>query len=181
MKILFVYPRFERHAQAHPELLQYVPMDEYLGSPSLGMACLAAVTPAHWEIEFRDDRLVAADTPTDADLVALSFFTAAASRALELAAYFRQRGTRTVAGGLFTTAMPDVVLPHVDAVVVGVGDGAWKQLLADWEAGAMKPRHTRVPVPLASSRCPSCRCTSTARGATSTPTTTRCSSRAGAR
>ena len=33
MKVLFVYPRFERHAQAHPELLQYVPMNEYLGSP----------------------------------------------------------------------------------------------------------------------------------------------------
>lgn len=148
MKVLFVYPRFERHAQAHPELLTYVPMDEYLGSPSLGMACLAAVTPAHWEVEFRDDRLTPADTPTDADLVALSFFTAAATRALELADYFRQQGKKTVAGGLFTTAMPDVVKPHVDAVVVGEGEGAWRQLLADFEAGALKPRYERVPVPL---------------------------------
>lgn len=148
MKVLFVYPRFERHAQAHPELLTYVPMDEYLGSPSLGMACLAAVTPAHWEVEFRDDRLTPADTPTDADLVALSFFTAAATRALELADYFRQQGKKTVAGGLFTTAMPDVVKPHVDAVVVGEGEGAWRQLLADFELGALKPRYERVPVPL---------------------------------
>lgn len=148
MKVLFVYPRFERHAQAHPELLQYVPMDEYLGSPSLGMACLAAVTPPHWEVEFRDDRLVPADAPTDADLVALSFFTAAATRALELADFFRQQGKTTVAGGLFTTAMPDVVQPHVDAVVIGEGEGAWRQLLADFEAGALKPRYTRVPVPL---------------------------------
>jgi radical SAM superfamily enzyme YgiQ (UPF0313 family) len=148
MKLLFVYPRFERHAQVHPELLEYVPMDEYLGSPSLGMACLAAVTPAHWEIEFRDDRLVAADIPTDADLVALSFFTAAASRALELADYFKAQGKTTVAGGLFTTAMPDIVQPHVDATVVGEGEGAWMQLLKDFEAGAVKPRYTRIPVPL---------------------------------
>jgi radical SAM superfamily enzyme YgiQ (UPF0313 family) len=148
MKLLFVYPRFERHAQAHPELLTYVPMNEYLGSPSLGMACLAAVTPPHWEIEFRDDRLEAADYPTDADLVALSFFTAAATRGLELADYFKGQGKTTVAGGLFTTAMPDEVQPHVDSLVVGEGEGAWIQLLRDLEAGQLKPRYERVELPL---------------------------------
>lgn len=142
MKVLFVYPRFERHADSHPELRRFVPMNEYLGSPSLGIATMAAITPAHWEVEFRDDRVVDGGAPTDADLVALSFFTPAATRALELADHFRAEGHTVVAGGIFPTAMPDVVQGHVDAVVVGEGEASWPRLLADFEAGALRPRYT---------------------------------------
>ena len=92
MKVKFVYPRFQRHAEAHPELLAHVPCNEYFGPPSLGIACLAAVTPPDWEIEFRDDRLEDVGLDDDVDLVALSFFTAAARRGLELADAFRARG-----------------------------------------------------------------------------------------
>lgn len=31
MKVLFVYPRFQRHAEANPELHDIVPMNEYVG------------------------------------------------------------------------------------------------------------------------------------------------------
>lgn len=52
MKVLFVYPGFQRHADDNPELHDVVPMNKYLGSPSLGIASLAALTPAGWEIEY---------------------------------------------------------------------------------------------------------------------------------
>lgn len=148
MKILFVYPKFARHAEANPELLKFVPMNEYLGSPSLGIASIAAVTPKDVTIEFRDDRVEPANHPTDADLVALSFFTAAAKRALELADYFRSIGKTVVAGGIFPTMMPDEVQPHVDAVVVGEGEEPWPRVLADFRAGALKPRYTAGPADL---------------------------------
>jgi radical SAM superfamily enzyme YgiQ (UPF0313 family) len=154
MKILFVYPRFQRHAQAHPELLDVVPMNEYLGSPSLGIACLAAVTPPHVTIELRDDRLTPADRPTDADLVAFSFFTPAATRAFELARYFRAQGKPTVAGGVFPTAMPDVAAEHFDCVVEGEGEGAWLALLKDYEGGELKPRYTAQARPVESLPAP---------------------------
>ena len=140
-KILFVYPAFERHADAHPELREYVPCDEYLGSPSLGIASVAAMTPAGWTMEYRDDRVTPADTPTDADIVALSFFTPAATRALKLADYFRECGKTVVAGGIFPTMMPREVAPHVDAVVVGEGEGVWGQLLSDAVAGDLRPMY----------------------------------------
>ena len=148
MKVLFVYPSFQRHAQAHPELLSYVPMNEYLGSPSLGMACLAAVTPDTWQIEMRDDRLTPADRSTDADVVAFSFFTAAASRAFELAAYFRSIGKKTVAGGIFPTAMPDDAMAHFDAVVVGEGEGIWPEVLKDVEHNTLQRRYESRACPL---------------------------------
>ncbi|MFZ5477475.1 MAG: B12-binding domain-containing radical SAM protein [Myxococcota bacterium] len=148
MKVLFVYPRFSRHAEHHPELRTYVPMEEYLGSPSLGIASVAAVTPDDWEIEYRDDRLEPADAPTDADVVAMSFFTPAASRAMELADRFRAMGKKTVAGGIFPTMMPDVVAAHFDAVVVGEGDEVWPEVLADVARGALKPRYRAAPCDL---------------------------------
>jgi len=147
-KILFVYSGFQRHAQSHPELLKYVPMNEYIGSPSLGIATIAAVTPKDWQIEMRDDRLERADRPTDADLVAFSFFTPAATRAFELGDYFRAQGKPTVAGGIFPTAMPDEAAPHFDAVVTGEGEGAWPEVLRDFEAGALKKRYASREVPL---------------------------------
>ena len=145
MKVLFVYPRFARHAESNPELLSFVPMKEYLGSPSLGIAALAGATPAGVELEYRDDRLAPADYPTDADLVALSFFTPAASRALQLADYFRGLGKKVVAGGIFPTLMPDEVARHVDSVVVGEGEPVWAEILADAAAAQLKPRYTPGP------------------------------------
>jgi len=145
MKILFVYPKFKRHAEANPELLTFVPMKEYLGSPSLAIAALVASTPAGVEIEYRDDRLENAARPTDADLVAITFFTAAASRGLELCDFFRGLGKKVVAGGIFPTMMPDEVQPHVDAVVVGEGEPVWEQILTDVRANTLKPRYTPPP------------------------------------
>ena len=149
MKILFVYPRFFRHAQSNPELRTFVPMKEYLGSPSLAIAALVGSTPAHVTWEYRDDRLEDAARPTDADVVALTFFTAAASRGLELARYFRALGKKVVAGGIFPTMMPDEVQPHVDAVVVGEGEPVWARILDDVAAGTLQPRYTPGPADVA--------------------------------
>ena len=149
MKVLLVYPGFERHSQAHPELKQWVPMNEYLGSPSLGLAMIAAHTPAGIEIEYRDDRLAPADRPTDADLVAFSFFTPAATRAFALADWFRAQGKTVVAGGIFPTAMPEACKPHFDAVVVGEGEQLWPRLLADFSRRALRPVYSdESPLPL---------------------------------
>ncbi len=142
MKVLFVYPGFERHAQVHPELKQWVPMNEYFGSPSLGLSMMAAVTPPEVVVEYRDDRIASASGPTDADLVALSFFTPAATRAFELAAAFRAQGKTVVAGGIFPTAMPQECAKHFDSVVVGEGERVWPQLLKDFEAGALRPTYS---------------------------------------
>lgn len=141
MKVRFIYPKFERHAQAHPELLDHVPCNEYFGPPSLGIASIAAVTPKDWDIEFRDDRFEDVGFDDDLDLVAISFFTPAASRAMQIGDEFRRRGTKVVVGGIFPTMMPDIAGAHADAVVVGEGEGVWPDVLSDLAAGALKPRY----------------------------------------
>jgi radical SAM superfamily enzyme YgiQ (UPF0313 family) len=141
MKVQFVYPAFERHAQAHPELLQFVPCNEYLGGPSLGIASLAAVTPPEVQVAFIDDRVHPLTLEVQADLYAFSFFTPAATRALALSDMLRTEGRRTVAGGIFPSMMPDLVAQHFDSVVVGEGEGVWPQLLRDAAAGQLKARY----------------------------------------
>ena len=144
MKILFVYPGFERHAQAHPELLKYVPCDEYLGGPSLGIASLASVTPPEYEVAYLDDRDTQLSLAHEADLYAFSFFTPAATRAFELADRLREAGRTTVAGGIFPTMMPDLTAEHFDTVVIGEAEGVWPEVLADARDGALKPRYQQA-------------------------------------
>lgn len=141
MKVRFVYPAFQRHAEAHPELLDCVPCNEYFGPPSLGIAYLAAVTPPDWEIDFRDDRLEDVGLDDDVDLVAISCFTPSAVRALELADAFRERGRTVVMGGIFPTVMPGEAGAHADAVVVGEGERAWLEVLEDHRRGTLRPRY----------------------------------------
>ena len=142
MRVLFIYPSFERHAQAHPELLDWVPCDEYLGPPSLGIANVAAMTPPEVEVIFEDDRLRDPAQPwPEADLVAMSVFTPAATRALSLADQFRARGTKVVLGGIFPSLIPEEAQGHADALVIGDGEAVWPQVIRDAQAGELKPRY----------------------------------------
>ncbi len=154
MKIAFVYPAFDRHADSHPELREAVPCDEYLGPPSLGIASLAAATPPEHDIVFVDDRLTPLDLDLDADLFALSFFTPAATRALALGDALRARGKKVVMGGIFPTQMPEVAAAHADAIVVGEGEPVWPQVLADAARGALRPVYRPGPHDLSTSRPP---------------------------
>lgn len=140
-RVRFVYARFQRHADAHPELREVVPCEEYFGPPSLGIACLAAVTPSEWEIEFRDDRVEDVGLDDPPDLVAISCFTPAARRGMELADAFRAAGAQVVMGGIFATARPDEAGLHADAVVVGEGELVWPEVLRDAAARQLRPRY----------------------------------------
>jgi radical SAM superfamily enzyme YgiQ (UPF0313 family) len=153
MKVRFIYPRFARHAQAHPELREHVPCNEYVGPPSLGIASLAACTPKHWDVDFRDDRLEDVGLDDEVDLVAISCFTPSGRRALELADGFRARGRKVVMGGIFPTMVPDEATAHADAIVLGEGEGVWPQVLADAERGALR-REYRETAPVDVAKLP---------------------------
>lgn len=147
MKIAFIYPSFHRHADDHPELREHVPCNEYLGPPSLGIASIAAMTPPEHEVVFVDDRLDRFDpddesSPAhDADLFALSFFTPAATRALELGEELLARGRPVVMGGIFPSMMPEEAAASCTSVVVGEGESVWPRILQDAETGQLAPRY----------------------------------------
>lgn len=117
--------------------------------PSLGLLTLAGMTPPRFEVEYleAEDLRSRDDWPTF-DLVAISCLTAQAFDAYEIADLYRARGTAVVIGGLHATAVPEEVLEHADAVVVGEGELCWPEILRDAESGSMhgiyraaSPRH----------------------------------------
>lgn len=140
-RVRFVYPRFSRHADDHPELREAVPCNEYFGGPSLGIASMAAVTPPEWDIDFRDDRVEDVGLDDPPDVVGISCFTPSGRRAMELADAFRAAGSKVVMGGIFPTMCESEASAHADAVVVGEGEAVWPRVLDDAAGGTLRPRY----------------------------------------
>jgi radical SAM superfamily enzyme YgiQ (UPF0313 family) len=88
------------------------------------------------------------DYDTDADLVAISFFSGFAPEAYQVMDAFKRRGKRVVAGGPHATFSPEEVLRHCDAVVIGEAESVWADLLDDAERGELRRIYRGEPLPL---------------------------------
>ena len=109
--------------------------------PSLGLLTIAGLTPAHWEVVYReaDEAPVVEDR---FDLVAISSLSARVLEAYALADRLRAGGTKVVLGGLHVSALPREAMAHADAVVQGEGEAVWPTLLRDLEEGRLRPLYS---------------------------------------
>jgi len=135
MKIDIVVVYIQRYERGHE--VDFVP-------PITGIH-LAAITPPGHQVRVIHQQIDPVQLDTDADLVALSFFSGFAPEAYRLAAEFRRRGKIVVAGGPHATFSPDEVLRYCDAVVVGEAESVWPRLLMDVEAGHLQARYDGEP------------------------------------
>jgi radical SAM superfamily enzyme YgiQ (UPF0313 family) len=110
---------------------------------------LAALTPPDYQVRVIHQQVQPVDFDTDADLIALSFFTGFAPEAYRLADEFRKRGKPVVAGGPHVTFNADEALEHVDSVVIGEAESIWTQLLDDASTGKLRSRYIGTAQPLA--------------------------------
>lgn len=109
--------------------------------PSLGLLTLAGMTPARHStryIEIIDlDRMES--PPADFDLVAISSFSAQIKDGYRLARRYRAIGVPVVMGGLHVTMNPSEPQGWGASAVLGEGEIAWPEILADAERGRLKP------------------------------------------
>jgi radical SAM superfamily enzyme YgiQ (UPF0313 family) len=103
----------------------------------LGLGIVAALTPGSWDVELVDENFDEF-TVQPADLVALTGLTPSAPRAYEIAVLCRQAGIHTVMGGIHASMFTEETAGFVDTVLTGEAEGAWPQLIADFEAGRIK-------------------------------------------
>ncbi len=105
----------------------------------LTLTTLAALVPEelHARVDLLDEGVQKPDHERrpDYDVVGITCVAASAPRAYELAAYWRKRGAFVVLGGFHPTMMPDDAAPHADALVLGLAEQSWPQLLRDFQAG----------------------------------------------
>ncbi len=111
----------------------------------LPLTIVAALTPPEHAVTICDENLEPLDFDADVDVVGVSFMTALANRAFDIAAEFRKRGRIVVAGGYHPTLCPEETAEHFDAVVVGDAEGVWPAVLEDIQAGRLRRiyRHER--------------------------------------
>ncbi len=134
MRITFVRPNM--HAGRSKDAMQ-----------PLAFANLAGLTPGGVEKVLVDERLeeVPFDEPTD--LVAMTVETYTARRSYAIAEGFRARGVPVVMGGYHPTFLPEEVLEHCDAVVLGDAEGIWGSVVDDARKGRLKPRYEQSNFP----------------------------------
>lgn len=156
-KLLLVQPTRERSvdpqysASTLEEFVPFLPegkLKSHLKSkkavnvPSLSLMILAALTPwERFEVELVDEKVEPIDYDCGADLVAITASTTIAYHAYEIAKEFRKRGAKVVMGGMHASVLPDEVLQHVDAVVVGEAEYVWPNVLSDFSRGKLEGRY----------------------------------------
>ena len=109
---------------------------------------LAAITPPGHEVRVIHQQVAPVNLDTDADLIALSFFTGFADEAYRLAAAFRARGKLVVAGGPHVTFACEEALQYVDAVVVGEAESVWEAVIDDAENCRLQSIYHGIAQPL---------------------------------
>ncbi len=114
----------------------------YMGTPPQSIYSTAVATPEEVDVELHDETSEGAvDLGTDADIVAIFMSTPDALRGYELGDHFRSKGKTVVFGGLHASFVPDEVLQHGDAVMVGESEQIWPQLLEDYSYGRLNRRY----------------------------------------
>jgi radical SAM superfamily enzyme YgiQ (UPF0313 family) len=133
MRITFIKPNMG--------LVRGAPYDDSGRMEPLTFAVLAGITPRGHQVTLIDDRFerVPYDEPTD--LVGINTEIYTARRAYEIADAYRARGVPVVLGGFHTTMLPEESAAHADAIVLGDAEAAWAEIVADADAGRLRPRY----------------------------------------
>lgn len=112
-------------------------MNDFSKIPPLNLAIVAALTPGHWEVKISDENYIH-HLFEPADLVGLTGYTSNAPRAYEIATAYREKGIKTVMGGIHASMLPEEALQYVDSVVVGEAENVWGEVVSDFERGQLK-------------------------------------------
>jgi len=112
-------------------------------TPTLALTSFAATTPEHWQLQYWDENLLDGRPPFRPmpEVVGITVHLTFARRAFELAHWYRSRGSKVVLGGLHVLSCPEECAPHADSLAVGDGVQLWPRILADIEAGCLRPKY----------------------------------------
>src|SRR5579871_989587 len=112
-------------------------------TPTLALTSVAASTPPDWTVTYWDENLPQGPPPSKPfpQVVGITVHLTFADRAFELARWYRERGAKTILGGLHVLSCSGECAPHADALAVGEGVQLWGRILKDVETGTLRPRY----------------------------------------
>ena len=139
MRLLLINPRFPESFWSFEWMLSAILSGQRAVNPPLGLATLAALCPAHWEVTIVDENIEPIPLRPEADVVGLCGMGVQFSRQKELLSYYRARGYFVVTGGSYASLCPEQYKELADTVVAGEAEYIWKDFCADFDQGAPKP------------------------------------------
>ncbi len=138
MRIDIIVAYVQRYALGHEK--HFVP-------PLTGIH-LAALTAEEHDVRVIHQQVERPPDETDADLVAISFFSGFAPEAYRLARRYRSRGKTVIGGGPHVTFAVEEALQYFDAILVGEAESEWNVLLRDFQEGNLRRIYEGTPTDL---------------------------------
>lgn len=105
--------------------------------PPLNLPYIAALTPEGYEVEVIDENIMPFEFK-EADIVGITSYTSQVNRGYQIAKMYRDKGIKTIMGGIHVSMMPEEALKYCDSVVVGEAEAVWRTVLKDFEANDLK-------------------------------------------
>ncbi|HMP80664.1 MAG TPA: radical SAM protein, partial [Pirellulaceae bacterium] len=139
IRLLLINPRSPDSFWSFRWGMDRILVEQRTPNPPLGLATLAALTPANWTVQIVDEMVEQIPDRPEADLIGICGMGVQHPRQRELLDYFRQQGYFTVAGGSFASLCPEKLEGLADSVVAGEAEYIWPKFCADFEVGQTKP------------------------------------------
>jgi radical SAM superfamily enzyme YgiQ (UPF0313 family) len=139
VRLLLINPRFPESFWSFRWAIDRVLPGKRTVNPPLGLATLAALCPAHWQVEIVDENVESIPLDPEADLIGVCGMGVQFPRQRELLDYYRGRGYFVVAGGSYASLCPERYVDLADAVVAGEAEYIWPEFCQDFAHRDMRP------------------------------------------
>lgn len=139
MRLLLINPQFPESFWTFKWAIERVLPRMHATNPPLGLATLAALCPADWEVEIVDENVETLPLAPAADLIGICGMGVQFGRQAELLRFYRSRGYLVVAGGSYASLCPEKYADIAHTVVAGEAEYLWPRFCADFAAGRPQP------------------------------------------
>ncbi len=144
VRLLLVNPRFPESFWSFRWALREILPARQAVNPPLGLATIAGLTPANWQVGIVDENIEALPLEPKADIIGIGGMAVQYARQRELMDYYRSRGYYVVAGGSYASLSPESYTGHADTIIIGEAERTWPEFCRDFQAGAVRPHYTET-------------------------------------
>ncbi|HYW04437.1 MAG TPA: DUF4070 domain-containing protein [Gammaproteobacteria bacterium] len=116
IRLLLINPRFPESFWSFRWALNELLPGKRAINPPLGLATVAALTPAHWQVRILDENVGPLPVEAEADVVGVCGMAVQYPRQRELLAHYRAQGCHVVAGGAWASISPEAYAGLVDSL-----------------------------------------------------------------
>lgn len=137
-RLLLINPRSPESFWSFRWALQELLPAKRAINPPLGLATVAALTPAHWQITILDENIESLPDAPQADVVGICGMAVQYARQRALLEHYRSSGHYVVAGGSFASLQPESYADCADTIIAGEAERIWPEFCRDFEASQAK-------------------------------------------